>query len=287
MKPRGVRETTVVAVTLLLALLGFEGDAAAKEYVIGAADVIAISVLDNKDLDTVVVVTPGGKVAVPLIGDVQAAGLTVSELTTRLTAELAKKVKAPQVTVTLREVNSYRIYFLGKVAKPGVLASKSEVSLLQALAMAGGILEGTGAAAASTGGGSADLSLAYVARGDKRVPVDFVKLLRHGDLSQNIMLEPEDTVVIPDNPRNVIYVTGEVMRPGMLSFVKEQGWTALQAVVAVGGFTQFAARGRSHLLRENSGRRMTIPLDFNDLMRAGKDVPLNPGDIIVVPQSLF
>jgi protein involved in polysaccharide export with SLBB domain len=85
----------------------------------------------------------------------------------------------------------------------------------------------------------------------------------------------------------VIYVTGEVMRPGMLSFVKEQGWTALQAVVAVGGFTQFAARGRSHLLRENSGRRMTIPLDFNDLMRAGKDVPLNPGDIIVVPQSLF
>ena len=57
--------------------------ALAKEYVIGAAHVIAISVLDNKDLDTVVSVTPGGKIAVPLIGDVQAAGLTVSELTDR------------------------------------------------------------------------------------------------------------------------------------------------------------------------------------------------------------
>jgi polysaccharide export outer membrane protein len=119
------------------------------------------------------------------------------------------------------------------------------------------------------------------------VPVDFVKLLRHGDLSQNIMLEPEDTVVIPDNPRNVVYVTGEVMRPGMLPLIKERGWTALQAVVAVGGFTQFAARNRAHLLREDGSKRITVPLDFNDLMRAGKDVPLNPGDIIVVPQSMF
>jgi hypothetical protein len=73
----------------------------------------------------------------------------------------------------------------------------------------------------------------------------------------------------------------------MLPLMKERGWTALQAVVAVGGFTQFAARGRSHLLREDKTGRVTIPLDFNDLMRAGKDVPLNPGDIIVVPQSVF
>ena len=210
----------------------------AKEYVIGAADLIAISVLDNKDLDTVVSVTPGGKIAVPLIGDTQAAGLTVSELTDRLTQELEKKVKSPQVTVTLREVNSYRIYFLGRVGKPGILTSKSEVTLLQALSMAGGILDG------------ADLSLSYVARGRERVPVDFVKLLRNGDLSQNIALDPDDTVVIPDNPKNVIYVTGEVKQPGMLPFVKERDWTALRAVVAVGGFTQFAAKSKAYLIRE-------------------------------------
>jgi polysaccharide export outer membrane protein len=259
----------------LLGALSATAVGATREYVIGAADVVAINVLDNKELDTVVAVTPGGKITVPLIGDVQAAGLTVHELANRLTQEFAKKVKVPQVTVTLREVNSYRIYFLGKVGKPGVLTSKSEVNLLQAISMAGGIQDG------------ADLSLAYVARGTERVPIDFVKLLRQGDLSQNIMLHPEDTVVIPDNPRNVVYVSGEVKQPGMLPFVKERGWTALQAVVAVGGFTQFAARGRAHLLREEGGRRMTVPIDFNDLMRAGKDIPLNPGDIIVVPQSMF
>lgn len=252
--------------------------ALAKEYVIGTADVIAISVLDNKDLDSVVSVTPGGKIAVPLVGDIQAAGLTVAELTEQLTQDLAKKVKAPQVTVTLREVNSYRIYFLGRVAKPGILTSKSDVTLLQALSIAGGFQEG------------ADLSLAYVARGRERVPVDFIKLLRQGDLSQNITLEPDDTVVIPDNPQNVIYVTGEVKTPGMLPFVHERGWTALKAVAAVGGFTQFAAKGRVSLIREEDGRRTIIPIDFNDVMRnpeAGKDIPLKPGDILIIPQSLF
>jgi len=258
--------------------LGLCDSSAAKEYVIGAADVLAVSVLDNRELDTVVGVTPGGKITLPLVGDVQAAGLTVSELTQRLTQEFATKVKVPQVTVTLREVNSYRIYFLGRVGRPGILTSRSEVTLLQAVSMAGGLQEG------------ADLSLAYVARGTQRLPVDFVKLLRFGDLSQNITLEPDDTVVIPDNPQNVIYISGEVKQPGMLPFIKERDWTALKAVMAAGGFTQYAARGRASLIREEGGRRNIIPIDFNDLMRnpeAGKDVPLKPGDILVVPQSLF
>jgi len=252
--------------------------AEAKEYVIGAADVIAITVLENKDLDTVVSVTPGGKIAVPLVGDIQAAGLTVSELTDRITQELSKKVKVPQVTVTLREVNSYRVYFLGRVAKPGILTSKSDITLLQGLAMAGGIQEG------------ADLSLAYVARGKERVPVDFVKLLRQGDISQNITLDPEDTVVFPDNPQNILYVMGEVKTPGALPFSQDRGWTALKAVAAVGGFTQFARKSKATLIRDEGGRRMIVPIDFDELMRspeAGKDVPLKPGDILVIPQSLF
>ena len=252
--------------------------AEAREYVIGAADLIAITVLENKELDTVVSVTPGGKIAMPLVGDMQAAGLTVSELTERISRELSKKVKSPQVTVTLRDVNSYRIYFLGRVGKPGILTSKSEVTLLQALAMAGGFQEG------------ADLSLAYVARGKERVPVDFIKLLRQGDLSQNITLDPEDTVVFPDNPQNTLYVMGEVKTPGALPFSQDKGWTALKAVAAVGGFTQFARKGKATLIRDEGGRRNILSIDFDELMRspeAGKDVPLKPGDILIVPQSLF
>ena len=261
------------------AAIGFAAlPAAAKEYVIGVADVIAVSVLDNRDLDTVATVNPGGKIALPLIGEVQAAGLTAAELAQRLTDEYAKKVKAPQVTVSLREVNSYRFYFVGKVARPGMYTSRSEVTLLQAISMAGGVVEGV------------DLAQAYVARGTERVPVDFVRLIRHGDLTQNITLSPDDTIVLPDNPQHVIYVMGEVRQPGMLPFVKERNWTATKAVAAVGGFSQYAARSRSYIIREEGGRKLTIPIDFNDLMKnpeAGKDVPLSAGDILVVPQSLF
>jgi polysaccharide biosynthesis/export protein len=252
--------------------------AQAKDYIIGAADVIAISVLDNRDLDTVVSVNPDGKIVVSPIGDIQAAGLTVPELTQRLTEEFAKKVISPVVTVALREVNSYRIYFLGRVGRTGIVTSKSMITLLQALSQVGGILDGT------------DLSLAYVVRGNERVPVDFTKLLRNGDLSQNITLEPDDTVVVPDNLLNVIYMAGEVRSPGMLPYVKERQWTVLKAVLAGGGFTQFAAKGKAYIIREEGGRRTTIPIDFNDLIRnrePDKDVPLIPGDILVVPQSFF
>jgi polysaccharide export outer membrane protein len=252
--------------------------AVAKEYIIGVADVVAVSVLDNRDLDAVVTVTPGGKIALALIGEIQAAGLTASELTQRLTQEYATKVKSPQVTVSLREVNSYRFYFVGRVARPGMYTSRSEVTILQAISMAGGLLDG------------ADLAQSYVARGTERVPVDFVRLMRQGDLTQNITLNPDDTIVLPDNPQHVIYVMGEVKTPGMLPFVKERNWTATKAVAAVGGFTQHAGRGRSYIIREEGGRKLTIPIDFNDLMKnpeAGKDVPLNAGDILVIPQSLF
>jgi polysaccharide biosynthesis/export protein len=272
------RTGIVLTLAVLLGGMGFLSPAIAKEYVIGAADVIAIQVLENKELDAVTAVTPGGKITVPLVGDIQVAGLTVAELTARLSDEFAKKVKAPQVTVTLREVNSYRIYFLGRVGKPGVVTSKSVVTLLQSLSLAGGLADG------------ADLSLAYVARGTQRLPVDFAKLLRGGDLTQNVTLEPEDTVVIPDNPQNVIYVTGEVKSPGVLPFMQERKWTALKAVVAVGGFTQFAARGKATLIREGAGGRWTEPVDFTEILRspdAGKDIPLNPGDILVIPQSFF
>lgn len=273
-----VRNLTLWLAMTALAMTSALAHGATKEYVIGSADVIAVSVLDNRDLDAVVSVNPGGKIALPLIGEVQAAGLTAAELTQRLTKEYAKTVRSPQVTVTLREVNSYRFYFVGRVTRPGMYTSRSEVTLLQAISMAGGIVDG------------ADLAQAYVARGKERVPVDFVKLMRQGDLTQNITLNPDDTIVLPDNPQHVIYVMGEVRQPGMLPFVKERNWTATKAVAAVGGFTQYAGRGRSYIIREEGGRKLTIPIDFNDLMKnpeAGKDVPLSAGDILVIPQSLF
>ncbi len=261
----------------LIVLTG-TGGISAREYVIGAADVLYISVLDHKELDSVVTVSPDGKITFPLIGDIRASGLTAAELAGKITKELEKTVKNPSVTVALREINSYRIYFLGKLNKPGVHYNKSEITLLQALSLAGGTTEG------------ADLSLAYVVRGEEKLSLDFIKLLRGGDIGQNILLMPEDTIVIPDNPKNVVYVMGEVKQPGVYYLSKERELSVLKAIALAGGFTNYAAPSRVTVIREGSEKKFTIRVDVNDLIKSpetSKDIILHPGDTIIVPQSFF
>jgi len=263
---------TVSLLCLLLAVVPL----LAAEYVIGAADVLFISVLGNKDLDTVSSVTPGGKISFPLVGDVQAAGLTAEELADVLTRMLGEKIRNPVVSVSLREINSYRVYVLGGVARPGVLSSKSQITLLQALALAGGLTPG------------ADLTLGYVARGNRRVDADFRKLVVQGDLSQNIILKPEDVVVVPASSKNAVFVMGEVKNPGPIPLEQEGGLTILQVLARAGGFSQFAKPSRTVIIREEGSGKQIIPVDVEKIIdnpQGGKDVVLKPGDVVFVPQG--
>ena len=270
------RFRTLFATVSLLWLLLAAVPLLAAEYVIGAADVLFISVLGHKDLDTGSSVTPGGKISFPLVGDVQAAGLTAQELADRLTRALSEKIKIPVVSVSLREINSYRVYVLGGVARPGVLSSKSEITLLQALALAGGVTPG------------ADLTLGYVARGNKRLDADFRKLVMQGDLSQNIILKPEDVVVVPTSLKNAVFVMGEVRNPGTIPLEPEGGYTILQLIARAGGFSQFAKPSRTVIIREEGSGKQIIPVDVEKIMnnpQAAKDVVLKPGDVVFVPQG--
>ena len=270
------RLRTLFATVSLLWLLLAVVPLLAAEYVIGAADVLFISVLGNKDLDTVSSVTPGGKISFPLVGDVQAAGLTAEELADRLMRALSEKIKSPVVSVSLREINSYRVYVLGGVARPGVLSSKSEITLLQALALAGGVTPG------------ADLTLGYVARGNRRLDADFRKLVMQGDLSQNIILKPEDVVVVPTSLKNAVFVMGEVKSPGTIPLEPEGGYTILQLIARAGGFSQFAKPSRTVIIREEGSGKQIIPVDVQKIMdnpQGAKDVVLKPGDVVFVPQG--
>jgi polysaccharide export outer membrane protein len=248
----------------------------AAEYVIGAGDILFISVIGDKDLDTVATVNPGGKISFPLVGDVQAAGLTAEELADQLARSLSKKIRNPSVSVSLREINSYRVYTLGSIEKPGVVASKSVVNLLQALALAGGVTPG------------ADLSLAYVARGSEKLDVDFRKLLMEGDLSQNIELKPEDVVVLPANPRNAVFIMGEVKNPGTFPLDRESQFTILKALAGAGGFSEFAKPSNTIILREDGATKRIIPVDVDEIVenpQIAKDILLQPGDVVIVPQG--
>ncbi len=266
--------TTGVAIAVFVGLAPLF----AAEYVIGSADVLYITVLGNKELDTVATVNPGGKISFPLLGDVQAAGLTADELAERLTRALSKKVRSPVVTVSLREINSYRVYILGSVVKPGVVSSKSEITLLQALALAGGVVPG------------ADLTLAYVARENNRLDVDFRKLITAGDLSQNIVLKPEDVIVLPTNPKSEVFIMGEVRNPGTFPLDRESQFTILKALVQAGGFSEFAKPSRTIIIREDQNGKRIIPVNVDEIIenpQQAEDILLEPGDVVIVPQGLF
>lgn len=261
-------------VVLILGALPFR--AWSREYVIGAGDVLFISVLDNRDMDSAVTVRPDTKITFPLVGDVQAAGLTAPELADKLEKELSTKIRNATVTVSLREVGSYRIYVLGQTTRSGVYYSKSELSLLQALAMAGGVSEG------------ADLSEAYIIRSAERIPVNLIKLLREVDTAHNLTLMPEDTIVIPHMPKlkNQIVVMGEVTRPGIYPLNQDEEMSAVQAIAMAGGFTPFASQSRVTVVRNEAGKKSTIRVDVKDLLKypeTAKGIALKPGDTVVVP----
>lgn len=107
-------------------------------YRIGAEDVLHVSVWENKELTIDVVVRPDGKISVPLIQDVHSEGLTAAELADLLRSRLEAFIKDPQVSVIVTQVNSPKIYVVGNVGRPGAYPLRSDMSVLQALSIAGG-----------------------------------------------------------------------------------------------------------------------------------------------------
>lgn len=115
------------------------GSLSTEPYVIGASDVLSISVWRNPELSLVAVpVRPDGKISAPLVDDVQAAGLTTSELKKVLTERLAEYITAPDVTVVVVEVNSKRIYVVGEVVRPTTISLTQDLRVLDAIAISGG-----------------------------------------------------------------------------------------------------------------------------------------------------
>jgi len=248
--------------------------AAEEAFVIGPEDVLDIQVWDNKDLNQVTFVRPDGKISLPLVGEIQAAGKTVQGLSTDLVAAYGRTVKEPAVTVIVREIKSRPVYFIGGFGKPGPLQLTRDLNMLQALGIIGGVATG------------ADAEKGYLLRGDTRVPLDFDKLLKKGDLSQNLKLEPGDTVVAPI--ADVVYIQGEVRAPGVVKYTNDL--TVVKAITLTGGLTPLAASGRVDLVRTEGEKKVRIRIDLDKMLRAPEENPdmrLRPDDIIFVPQRLF
>lgn len=157
---------------------------------IGREDVLDIAVWRDPDLSRTVPVRPDGMISLPLLGDVQAEGNTPDELASKLRQGLAPYIQDPRVSVIVREVNSTRVYVTGEVAQPGAYALRGRMSLVQAIALAGGFSD------------FADREGIRIIRPDdqgegKIMRVRYSDLLRDDAERRGLHLRPGDTVVVP------------------------------------------------------------------------------------------
>jgi polysaccharide export outer membrane protein len=159
-------------------------------YRIGVDDVLTITVWHEPDISRNVPVRPDGKISLPLVGEVQAAGTTTPELEKQLRASLAKFIKDPEVTVMVAEIRSQRVNVIGQVMRPGAFALTQSMGVLDAIALAGGLRD------------FAKKGSIYVLRASTngnrvRIPYDYKAVLKGKHDAQEILLRANDTVVVP------------------------------------------------------------------------------------------
>jgi polysaccharide export outer membrane protein len=167
------------------------GPAAADvSYTIGVDDVLDISVWKEPDVSRSVPVRPDGKISLPLINDVQAAGLTPADLATEITGRLKKFLNDPQVTVIVTQINSRRVYVVGGVVRAGAYPLLPGMTVLQAISSAGGFTVYADTKA---------IRVVRVVDGKQtELPFDYHAVLKGSKSSENILLLPGDTIVVPD-----------------------------------------------------------------------------------------
>ena len=167
------------------------GDRVVDEYRIGPEDVLEIMVWKNADLSRTVTVRPDGKVSLPLIGDIQAIGLSTEELKSLVTQRLKDYIATPEVSVLVSNINSYFYYILGEVVKPGKYALKERITVLQAVSMAGGFTP------FASKNGIAVFRKDPATSSEIKFRVRYDDIIASEDPRKNLVIQSGDTIVVP------------------------------------------------------------------------------------------
>jgi polysaccharide export outer membrane protein len=246
------------------------------EYILGPEDTVEISVFRHDELKMEVAISATGKIPYYLIGDVQAGGLTQFQLRDTIQRELAKFIKDPKVVVRITEYRSHKAFVLGQVKNPGVYRMRNDYTLLEAISSAGGITP------------DAYLSGAFLVRDGKMLLVNFLDLIKRGNTEENIPLLPGDIVYIPDKSEQKVYILGEVNKQSGIPI--QERLTLLEAIAQAGGFTHDANKKSILLLRGNLSEPEIMTIDAKHILKESDlmaNIPLQRGDIVYVPSSLF
>jgi polysaccharide biosynthesis/export protein len=262
-------------------------------FTLGPGDRLEIEVLGDPDSRATTVVGPDGKVYYHLLPGIDVWGLTLAQAKDQIQTDLLKFIRdSPKVALSLRSAESQRVWLLGRFNSPGVYPINGPTTLLEAISLAKGP-SSVGNAGALAGGTvtvdisgtseeAADLRRSFVIRKGKLLPVDFNRLLKDGDMAQNIYLEPDDFVYLPSAVSRNVYVLGAVAQPKSVPFNQEV--TLIAALASAGGTIKDAYRSHVAIVRGSLTEPQIAIMDYDDIVRGkAPNVVLAPQDIVYVP----
>jgi polysaccharide biosynthesis/export protein len=279
---RGLRRTArwLAASVCAILLTGSVAAAAPDEYRIGPRDVIEVIVWGQSELSGKYTLRTDGAFEFPLIGDVKAAGLTVGELESRLRDMLGNGyLNSPKLSAKVFEYNSQRIFVVGEVGKGGDVKLTGTLTLLEALSSAGGVAKTAGPEVLvlrrAEGAGGATGPLVAGQPGVQELARVSLDDMQAGKVKENVVLKDGDTIFVPK--AQLVYVTGEVIAPGSITFVRDL--TVIQAISLAGGTTKLGSDKKAKIVRIVDGEKKELKAKLTDV--------LQPGDIVKVPTRMF
>lgn len=250
-------------------------------YRIGPRDLVAIRVFEEPKLNVDLRVNDDGTIRLPLVGRVDAEGLTEDELTQRLKSVLEEELlQRASVSVEVLEYRSRPISVIGAVRSPGTLNTSGRLTLLEALTAAGGL---------SSSHGEEIHVLRRASNGlTDQIEIPIEDLLVRADPDLNIPIFANDLINVPAAVDVTIYCLGEVSSPGAITFKSTQRVTLLSAIARAGGLTERASKKLLIKRQQPDGGTREIEVRYKRIISGRQPDPeLQPGDVIVVKESFF
>lgn len=243
---------------------------------IGPGDLVEINIYGVPDFKPEVRVSDSGIASLPLVGEIQLGGLSLEEARTKVAEALVKGgyFRSPEVTILIKDFASQGISVMGEVEKPGVYQAMSSRRLFDLISLAGGFTDKAG-------------KLVTITHRDHPTEPESVTLTNDPakSMASNVAVYPGDTIVV--SKAGIVYVVGDVGRPG--GFVMENGekMTVLQAIAMAQGVNRTAAVGKARLIRRTTGKPEEVKIELKGILSAkANDVDLMPEDILFIPGSM-
>jgi polysaccharide export outer membrane protein len=249
-----------------------------SDYVVGAQDVLKITVFDEPAMSGSYRVDTDGSFQYPMLGRVAVGGMRVREVEHMLKSKLEDGyIKRAQVAVDVEQLRSRSIFVVGEVRTPGKYAMTAQMSLIEALAAAGSTTAAASSEVMILRPRDAGSPQALTPEQVDQSSVTRVNLadLQLGRLSQNVTLVEGDTIFVPKADK--FFITGQVRSPGAYTF--ERGLTVLQAISLAGGLTEKGSSRRIKVIRSVKGKKTQQGINLADAIQ--------PGDTLVIPQRLL